>query len=171
MHTEAWDYVTKIVAMVRATHPEGVDLVVELGAHNWNGTVRSLFDDWANNYLGLDLVEGEGVDIVANAATHTFIVPPDVIISTELLEHTPEAGAIVDNVGRNLKEGGMFIATMAGPGRNPHASDGSGEVRPGEWYCNIHPRVLTRWLKEAAFTWYDIDYIKIPGDTRCFAIK
>lgn len=171
MHPEAHAYVQDKVNLLKALMPDGVDLVAELGSHDWNGTIRSLFDDWALNYIGLDIVEGPGVDIVGDASTHEFLARPDVIICTELLEHTPMAASIVHNVAHNLRTGGIFIATMAGPGRNPHAADGSGEPRPGEWYSNISPGSLELWLRDAEFSWWDVNFIPIPGDTRCWAVR
>ncbi|MDB0050250.1 hypothetical protein N9F31_02215, partial [Pseudomonadales bacterium] len=44
--------------------------VLEIGSYDVNGSIRSLFN--AQNYVGVDLVEGPGVDVVAGGQSLDF---------------------------------------------------------------------------------------------------
>lgn len=123
-----------------------VERVLEIGSVNINGTVRGLFP--GADYTGIDIVAGEGVDVVADGATYT---PPDgeffdLIISTEVLEHAENAPLILANAYRLLRPGGVLILTAAGEGRRPHSAVDGGELRPGEFYRNVTRALLAAWL-------------------------
>src|SRR5690606_20140172 len=69
----------------------------------------------------------------------------DLVICSEVAEHTPVWALIVANASTMLKPGGMFVFTAAGPGREPHGQTGDTRFRhaddslvPG-WYRNIEP--------------------------------
>ncbi len=72
---------------------------------------KSLFNG-ATQYTGLDIVPGPEVDVVGNAwdlpfADHSV----DVVISTQVLEHTEKLEATVKEIQRVLKPGGhVFIS-------------------------------------------------------------
>jgi hypothetical protein len=64
--------------------------ILEVGSLNVNGSAREVFQEGAEVYQGIDLVEGEGVDLVMdikdyNSNYHDF----DLIICCETLEHDP----------------------------------------------------------------------------------
>ena len=142
--------------------------VLEFGGRNVNGGVRDVIPSTA--WLSVDIAPGADVDVVANAAT--VEVEPgtwDVVVSTELLEHTPEGEAIVANAYRHLRDGGWFVATMAGPGRKPHSATGQRDVPAGEHYANVDPDELAQWLEAAGFTTYEVNVLR--DDTRCIARK
>ena len=140
--------------------------ILDLGGRNVNGTPRHLFNR-AAMYVSVDLQEGRDVDIVADAADLNLDDRFDVVVSTELFEHTARADEIVGAACRHLVAGGVFLATMAGPGRAPHGA--SGEQRPprGEWYCNIEPGALEGWLRAAGFGWWNVN--QLGTDLRCHA--
>lgn len=119
-------------------------LVVEFGSRHVNGGVRDLFGLAA--FVGVDIRDGPGVDVVADAADWTPDRPADVVVSTEVLEHTERAAELIVNAWRILRPGGTLIVTAAGPGRSPHSADDGGPISPGEWYRNIPAATLTRWL-------------------------
>ena len=140
--------------------------ILDLGGRNVNGTPRHLFSR-AAVYVSVDLREGRDVDIVADAADLNLDERFDVVVSTELFEHTARAAEIVGAACRHLMPGGVLLATMAGPGRAPHGA--SGESRPprGEWYRNVEPDALEGWLRAAGFGWWNVN--QLGTDLRCHA--
>lgn len=164
MHREAMQYVSSQVRRHHLNAP-GVR-VLDLGGRNVNGTPRRLFTR-AAAYVAVDLRDGPGVDIVADAADLYLDERFDVVVSTELLEHTPSGAAIVATAWRHLTPDGVFLATMAGPGRAPHGASGESKPPRGEWYRNVTPVELDGWLEQAGFAeWY---VNQLGTDLRCRA--
>jgi SAM-dependent methyltransferase len=164
MHAAALQYATAQVAEHNLNRP-GME-VLELGGRDVNGTVRHLFP-LADRYISVDITPGRGVDIVADAAD--VLVPGsfDVVVTTELLEHTSRGPEIIANARQHLAPGGVFVATMAGPGRAPHSASGQVRVPHGEHYANVEPGELADWLEQAGFDDYSID--QLDEDVRCWA--
>jgi SAM-dependent methyltransferase len=161
MHDAAYLYVMNALT--------GIDTacsVLELGGRDVNGTVRPLFKK-AVRYVAVDIVWGPSVDVVADAADLRLDELFDIVVSTELLEHAERAKEIVEAARRHTKPGGVFIATMAGPGRRPHGASGEGEPPPGEFYRNVEGRILEDWLINAGFDEWVID--SLDTDVRCTA--
>lgn len=115
-------------------------LALECGARDVNGTVRDLFPN--ATWTGVDIGEGSGVDVVADFADYTHDRLVDLVVSTEVLEHTARWRDIVVAAARNLRGGGRFIVTAAGPGRAPHSAMDGGPVGD-EHYENIDPDDLS----------------------------
>ena len=95
--------------------------VLEVGSLNINGTIRNLFNDC--DYIGIDLGEGEGVDVVSpgqdyDAPDETF----DVVCSTECFEHNPYWVETFTNMIRMVKSGGLVFFTCATTGRPEHGT-------------------------------------------------
>ena len=163
MHDAAYIYVSYHAP--RLNKP-GVT-VLELGGRYINGGVRPLFDQ-AAEYVSVDIVAGKWVDVVADAADLELGRKFDVVVSTELLEHTPRAAEIVAAAFRHTKPGGTFGATMAGPGRAPHSAEGKARMAPDEFYRNVDPAELDEWLEWAGFDDWDVE---LRGDdVRCVAV-
>lgn len=164
MHDAVLDYVGRQVV-----HHEldGRD-VLDLGGRDVNGTTLVLFPD-ATLYTVVDREEAPNVDIVADAADLDIGYEYDVVVCTEVLEHTDRAGDIVKAAHRHLKPGGVFVATMAGPGRRPHSAHGDSHPRPGEFYENVTNDMLAGWLDAAGFATYTIDQAGL--DIRCTAFR
>lgn len=142
--------------------------VLEFGSRYINGGVRNLIPH--TEWCGVDIEDGCDVDIEANAATVDHEPGTwHVVVSTELLEHTPEGEAIVANAFRHLCDGGWFVATMAGPGRPVHSAEGRAKLQPGEWYRNVEPDELAGWLESAGFEAYEVNVLN--DDLRCVARK
>jgi len=127
----------EVRAWVEACAGPGEGLVVlELGSQDMNGTVRGLWPD--AEWIGVDIAAGPGVDIVADGCTYRHPTPVDVVVSCEVLEHLETWPELVANAAANLRPGGLFVGTCAGPGRAPHSG-----VRPdpgmvdGEFYANV----------------------------------
>lgn len=101
--------------------------VLDVGSLDINGNNRYLFTDC--DYTGIDVAEGNNVDIVSVA--HEFDAPDntyDLIISTEVFEHDMFWKKSLLNITRILKSDGLFLFTCAAPARMEHGtrrSDGS----------------------------------------------
>jgi SAM-dependent methyltransferase len=163
MHDAAMNYVAKAV-QDHQLNRLGVH-VLELGGRDVNGTVERLF--CADRYVSVDIVAGPGVDVVCDAADLNLRDKFDVVVSTELLEHTPRGAEIVAAARRHLKPGGVFVATMAGPGRVPHGASGEPKPPVGEWYMNVEKHTLEKWLEDGGFTEWEVDQLDV--DMRCIA--
>lgn len=164
MHPAAFGYVAEQVR-ARNLNYRGVR-VADFGGRNVNGTTRKLFGRGAT-YVSVDICQGRQVDVVADAADVDLGAEFDVVVSTELLEHTPRGSEVVANAARHLRVGGVFIATMAGPGRAPHGAAG-GNLPDGEYYRNVEPDDLRSWLGAACFSEFEVD--QLGDDLRCWAV-
>lgn len=162
MHAEAFEYVERFATT------EPLD-VLDIGGRNVNGSVRDLFPGAA--YTALDIREGVGVDIVADAATWTPPCQYDLVISTETFEHTPAWRDIVGTAYDACKPGGRVVFTMAGPGRPPHSAIDGGPLQEGEYYGNVDPVDLEVMLDVVGFVDIYVEYRPSPADTRATAVR
>src|SRR5512139_114707 len=129
MHSEAYEWVR-----LRATGDPVA--VLDVGGRYINGSPRDLFPN-ADPYTVLDIRFGEGVDIVADAASWMPDREYDVVVCCEVFEHAEKWPAILRTIHGALKPGGLAILTMAGPGRMQHSGvDGEHRLLDGEWYGN-----------------------------------
>jgi SAM-dependent methyltransferase len=95
--------------------------VLDIGSFDCNGTQREHFSNC--EYVGIDLEEGPGVDVVSSG--HEYNAPDsyfDTIISCECFEHNPYYGETLQNSLRMLKPGGLLIFTCATEGRPVHGT-------------------------------------------------
>ena len=161
MHAEAMQYVADVIT----EHGLEGD-VLDLGGRYINGTTKTLFPD-GHRYVVVDIEPDASVDVVADAGDLDLGEQFDIVLSTELLEHTPRGPDIVKAAYRHLRDGGWFVATMAGPGRPPHGAAGSPWPLEGEYYRNVRPEELAGWLTEAGFGATAID--TLGTDVRCWA--
>jgi 2-polyprenyl-3-methyl-5-hydroxy-6-metoxy-1,4-benzoquinol methylase len=145
--------------------------VLDLGGRDINGSARDAFPN-ATRYTVLDILPGDGVDVVANAATWEPDREYDWIVAAEIFEHTAEWPAIVRTAYKACAPGGRFIVTTAGPGRPPHSGiDGLFRLHPGEHYANVPAHELERVLIETGFRDVTVDSQPSPADTRAVATK
>lgn len=163
MHAEAFAWV------VQHATQDGVT-VLDIGGRNVNGSIRDLFPN-ATEYIAVDIREGDGVDVVADAATWVPDQEYDVVVSTETFEHTAVWPEICNTMFKALKPGGKLILTMAGPGRSEHSAVDGGPLRPGEYYGNVDPELLRHTLVSAGFRQVVVDSRVSPADTRAVATK
>lgn len=165
MHAEAMAWVEKHCTSDPVS-------VLDIGGRNINGTPRPLFPN-ATRYTVLDIAPGEGVDIVADAATwfpdHNY----DVVVCCEVFEHTDVWPAILETAYRALVGTmGMLILTMAGPGRAPHSAvDGGPVLYDGEHYRNIEAPVLEAALAAIGFHHIVVDEQTAAHDVRAIAYR
>jgi len=98
--------------------------VCEVGAYDVNGTVRPYIE--AHNpasYLGVDISEGPGVDLVANVEDLPAEFPGgfDVVVSTEMLEHVEDWKLAFSALAQIVKPGGVLAVSTRSPGFPYHA--------------------------------------------------
>lgn len=118
--------------------------VTDLGGRDINGSPRLLFP--GARYVAVDVVPGPGVDVVADARTWVPEQPVDCVVCCEVLEHVPDPDRFVAAAWEALKPGGLLVVTAACPPRAPHSAADGGQLRPGEFYRNVDPYLLARWL-------------------------
>lgn len=143
--------------------------ILEIGSLNINGTVRDYIQPFAEKYIGIDMQEGPGVDIVHDAAKFTKPNFFDVVVCAEVFEHTPEWQTIIKKSYKNLVDSGIFIATMAGEGRPPHSALDTGAIREWEHYANIGEWQLKQTLTNIGFK--DVSVNVNGNDIRCYGVK
>ena len=144
MHPAAIAWVRETVADIGPGR-----VVIEVGSRNINGSVRGFFRG-APIYIGIDLVAGPGVDLIADGAFFAPLVRPDRVVCCEVLEHTERAGQIIANAWAELTDGGWLIVTAANEARAPHSAVDGGALRAGEFYRGVSRAILHGWLATAA---------------------
>lgn len=162
MHAEAFAW----VQLHATTDPV---TVLDIGGRDINGTTRSLFPNAA--YRVIDIRPGDNVDIVADASAWTPDHAYDVVLCTEVFEHTDVWPLICETAFAACRAGGRFIATMAGPGRPEHSAVDGGPLQPSEYYGNVDPVKLAEVLEACGFTDVVVDEQPSPADVRCVARK
>lgn len=99
--------------------------VLEIGALNVNGSVRPSIERFGPaEYIGVDMVEGSGVDLVCRAEELAARFAPgrfDLVVSTEMLEHVRDWRRVISNMKALLEEGGILLITTRSFGFGYHA--------------------------------------------------
>ena len=113
----------EFVAYCRLLYPDNFRNchVLEVGSLNINGSIREFFADCS--YVGVDLGEGPGVDLVARGedldfANNSF----NTVASCECFEHNPEWVKTFQNMHRMCKLGGLVFMSCATTGRPEHGT-------------------------------------------------
>ena len=97
--------------------------ILEVGSRNVNGSVRGILEPKAMQYIGVDLCEGDGVDIaldVRNLREQFGDDKFDVVVSTEMLEHCHDWQEALYQMSSVLRQGGILIVTTRSPGFELH---------------------------------------------------
>lgn len=162
MHPEAMAYVARTAP--RSTAPARV---IDQGGRDVNGSPRLLFP--GSTYLAVDLEDGPGVDVIADARHWRPAAPVDLVLSLEVLEHIPDPAVLVRAARDCLGPGGRLIVTCATDPRAAHSGHDGGPVRLGEYYQNVAPEDLKEWLRD----WDDVEIEVHPdrGDLYGTAVK
>ncbi|MFX0139798.1 MAG: methyltransferase domain-containing protein, partial [Candidatus Hodarchaeota archaeon] len=98
--------------------------IIEVGSYNENGSLREFLNIWKPaDYIGIDIVDGPGVDIVCSAENmldkfnkESF----DIVISTEMLEHVRDWRRVISNFKAICKPGGIILITTRSFGFSYH---------------------------------------------------
>ena len=112
-HKEQSDYIDSLKAKFPLAFSGGRTL--EVGSLNINGTVRNAFS--SDEYVGVDVGAGAGVDIVISGHEYDNEMPFDCCISCECFEHNPFWKETFLNMIRLCKSGGLVVFTCATTGR------------------------------------------------------
>ena len=138
--------------------------VLEIGSLDINGSVRQFFEDC--QYIGVDLGQGKGVDIVAKGEELTYDDGLfDVVISCECLEHNPEWVKTFNNMVR--MSSGLVIMTCATTGRPEH---GTRRTSPqdapfcGDYYGNLTERDIRDNCDLSKFALHQFSTCTSPAD-------
>jgi SAM-dependent methyltransferase len=150
--------------------------VVEMGSLNINGTVRVLFEN-PKEYIGLDLGEGEDVDLVCkgeeyNAPDESF----DVAISAECFEHNPQWAETFENMHRLTRKGGLVTFTCASEGRQEHGTlrtspSDSPFTALTDYYRNLNEEDFQPLVDKLGFNAVYFEYYSKTKDLYFWGIK
>lgn len=161
MHPEAYAFL--------ADHAKPAKAVLDVGGRNINGSPRDLFPDAA--YTALDVVDGNGVDVVADITEWSSKRKYDVVICAEVLEHAANWRTIAAACWERVKVGGTLLVTCATEGRAPHSAVDGGMVRVGEFYENVQGDDLAGLLRGLGAENTSIDAHLDRGDLYAKATK
>jgi len=98
-------------------------IVLEVGSKNINGSSRDVLDYVPRKYIGIDILDGKGVDRVLDAKDILDHFPEnyfDLIICTETLEHVDNWKLVVTNLKKACKKGGSILMTTRSKGFPKH---------------------------------------------------
>lgn len=145
--------------------------VLEIGSLDINGSVRQFFEDC--QYIGVDLGEGKGVDIVAKGEDLAYDDGLfDVVISCECLEHNPEWIRTFANMVR--MSSGLVIMTCATTGRPEH---GTRRTSPsdapfcGDYYRNLTEQDIRDNCNLDGLMQYEFSTNASPADLYFYGLK
>jgi SAM-dependent methyltransferase len=114
--------------------------ILEIGSYDVNGSIRQILQNEQTEYIGVDLCEGKGVDLVSYGHDLTFADESfDVTISSECFEHDPNWVATFSNMCRMTKSCGVVIFTCATLGRIEHGTQRThAEHSPGTQFIGLN---------------------------------
>jgi len=93
------------------SHSDRSGKTLDIGSLNVNGTLEPLFDD----YIGLDMREGDNVDVVANSHQTPFDDNTfDRVVCVEMLEHDDNPFKTLEEIKRILKPNGTVVLAASG---------------------------------------------------------
>ncbi len=157
-HPEQLAFVNLVSSLMRHNN---LISVLEIGSYDVNGSIRRCFPNVAN-WMGVDLVQGPGVDLVEFG--HKVNFPPksfDLSISCECFEHDEFWRDTFENMLHLTKPGGVVVFTCASRGRPEHGTRRSQPtLSPGthsrsfEYYKNLSERDFLECFDFAS--WFSI---------------
>lgn len=141
--------------------------IADIGSYNVNGCLRPLFDNPNWEYVGFDICEGPNVDIVINEEVwpSEYFGLYDVVISTQVLEHTRRPWLFIENMAKFCRTGGLiYVCTPHTIGYHPYPID-----------CwRVYPSGLGAIMGDASIEIIELymgDVIDGIGDTTGIGIK
>lgn len=143
--------------------------VLDQGGRDVNGSPRLLFPGSA--YLVIDLEDGPGVDVVADARHWRPDAPVDLVLSLEVLEHAPGPASLLRASQACLVPGGRLVVTCATDPRVPHSGHDGGPLRQGEYYANVDDVELKDWLDTIGFEDVEMELHRDRGDLYVCAVR
>lgn len=151
--------------------------VLEVGSLDINGSVRQFFTSCT--YIGIDVGEGAGVDVVAEGQDYTGKTNSfDTIISCECFEHNPHWIETFNNMIRMTKKGGLIVMTCATTGRKEHgttrtsAADSPLTIGKGwDYYKNLTEEDFRNAIDFTKFATFEFSTNPKSKDLYFFGIK
>lgn len=104
-----------VIFIAKNLHKDEVEgkRILEIGSYDINGGIRSIYESFnPQEYIGIDLEAGPGVDVVSNAEDIIEVFGKesfDIVISTEVLEHVENWKKIISNIKNVCKKNGIII--------------------------------------------------------------
>lgn len=92
--------------------------VLEIGSQDVNGTARDYFEDC--DYVGIDIEQGKGVDIVMNARKTKFETKFDTLLFLSVFEHDLNWKNTFKHNIQWIKKGGLCLVSFGSEGNLPH---------------------------------------------------
>ena len=146
--------------------------VLEVGSLNINGTVRDLFADCAE-YVGCDLGEGPGVDLVCRGHELPFEDGHfDVAISCECFEHDKDWRLTFQKMIDLVRPGGLVVFSCATTGRPEHGTTAtSPKDAPftNDYYLNLEAWHFKPFVK--CFSEHEFSENQRPRDLYFWGVK
>jgi SAM-dependent methyltransferase len=177
-HREQMRFISLVADFFALKKPD--QKVLEIGAYDLNGSVRQFFPaNHGGNYIGVDLCEGPGVDVVGfgheiDFADQSF----DVTLSCECFEHDPHWGRTFNNMNRMTKANGVVAFTCASLGRLEHGTSRTEISSPGtqsigiDYYRNLSQADFERNIPlKDMFAWYFFHYNRPSFDLYFVGLK
>jgi SAM-dependent methyltransferase len=144
-HAEQLFFVSLLVKHINLL-PDSQVKILEVGSYDVNGSVRTLLPQ--SHYLGLDLLQGPGVDLVSSdGSIPSDIGSFDIAISCECFEHNPYWPDTLKAMLDRVVDNGLLIISCATRGRlehgtirtSPESSPGT-QSRGWDYYKNLVPK-------------------------------
>lgn len=91
---------------------KGIKNLLEVGSKDVSGSIRNIVEKREIKYTGIDMMEGENVDIVANAHNLCKAVKYkkyDVVVCFDTFEHDNAFWITLDQIKRTVKKGGWMM--------------------------------------------------------------
>ena len=166
---------------VRVKYPEMFKnkKVLDVGSLDNNGNNRFLFEDY--EYVGLDIGEGNNVDVVSRGHEYKDPNQFDVVISSECFEHDMYYNLTIMNGIELTKPSGLFTFTCASLGRPEH---GTNKTKPedapllskyedwGDYYKNLTEEDIREVFNpDEYFSEYEFEYNPKECDLYFWGIK
>jgi hypothetical protein len=129
MHLSAWQYIEQEAAKL----PGGT--IVEIGSRIICGDIRGIFQAPKWRFVGVDIVAGQGVDIVSSAKDYAAANPhsADFVVCANVLEHDPTWRETVNALFAIAKSpDGVVLVSVPGPGWPVHETETC-----GDYYGNL----------------------------------
>ena len=115
--------------------------ILEIGSYNVNGTIRDIFVN--QRYVGVDVKNGPGVDIVYDGLNLDIQEKFDLSISCECFEHNPYYLENFKKMIELTKNDGVVVFTCASLFRKEHgttrttSADSPGSMEKWDYYKNL----------------------------------
>jgi len=145
--------------------------VLEVGSLNINGSVRQFFEP--DQYIGCDLGEGAGVDIVCQG--HELPYPDgsfDVVISCECFEHDQHWEKTFQKMIDLVRKDGLIIFSCATIGRPEHGTTRTSPADApftNDYYRNLREEDFEQF--KSSFNSYRFSRCLSPKDLYFWGLK